>query len=119
MIFPNKYTGMAPNPACTLVNFYVMFQTVVATFLDTVMFGVVFTRFSNPMLRQSNIQFSKHMVLHKRAAQKGYAWSLTCRVANIRSHGLLKPDIRMLVSMKDEDASARRGRPGTYRIAHF
>lgn len=132
--------GMAPNPDCLTTNVYVMFQArggrdgglpcapghpevlpvalqcVVATFLDTVMFGIVFTRFTNPMLRKPSCKFSKHIVMHKRSVGRGFAWCLTARVANIRAHGMLNPTVKLLLNMRDKEVEQHPGlrllRPG-------
>eukprot|EP00882_Tetradesmus_deserticola_P021665 GHRQ01023454.1.p1 GENE.GHRQ01023454.1~~GHRQ01023454.1.p1 ORF type:complete len:168 (+),score=82.61 GHRQ01023454.1:263-766(+) len=62
------------------------------------MLGLVFARFSAPFKRASSIQFSSLCTIGRHSS--GY-WALTFRVANIRKHQLLKPEIKVLVTAID------------------
>ena len=84
---------LSPDPHCPVTNALVTCQVIISLLTDYSMLGIVFTRFSNPTSRTSTIRFSKHMVMN----QYNGLWRLTFRVANIRKHQILRPEIRMLL----------------------
>jgi len=107
---------MAPNPDCFGVNLGVAIQSVVMVLINTSMMGVVFARFSSPMHRPQNVQFSRSLALHVAGGQL----CLSCRVANMKSHGMLQPRIRMFVtSVVIEDLQRERHRLGRAAPSQF
>jgi hypothetical protein len=62
------------------------------------MLGVVFARFSAPFKRAESIRFSSAATVGRHPS--GF-WAITFRVANVRKHQLLKPDMRMIVTAID------------------
>lgn len=87
---------MAPNPDCFVVNFTVAVQTVVMVLLNTFLMGVIFARFSSPMHRTQVIQFSRGLAMHVH----GDRMCLSCRVANLKAHGMMNPHVRMVTRKK-------------------
>lgn len=84
---------LSPDPYCSVTNALVTCQVIISLLTDYSMLGIVFTRFANPSSRTSTIRFSKQMAM---THQNGI-WRLTFRVANIRKHQILRPEIRILL----------------------
>ena len=84
---------LIPNPSCSVTNALVTCQVIISLLTDYSMLGIVFTRFSNPTSRVSTIRFSKQMAM----TNKNGLWHLTFRVANIRKHQILRPEICILL----------------------
>ena len=84
---------LSPDPYCSVTNALVTCQVIISLLTDYSMLGIVFTRFANPTSRTSTIRFSKQMAMTHRNG----IWQLTFRVANIRKHQILRPEIRILL----------------------
>ncbi|MEW5312482.1 MAG: hypothetical protein WDW38_004114 [Sanguina aurantia] len=94
------YSGpMAPNIDCTSINMLVLIQVIFASLLDYCMMGLVFARFSTPVNRSQTIRFSSNAVLFR---QEGGFWCLSFRVANIRKHSLLQPQLFLHLAIPDK-----------------
>ena len=65
-----------------------------AVLLNTSMMGIVFARFSSPMHRSQNIKFSQKMAFHDVHGTR----RLSCRVANLKCHGMLQPRIHLILT---------------------
>jgi hypothetical protein len=92
------FTDVYPNPDCVGPNLIVMLQVICSSLLDMCMLGVVFARFSAPFKRAQSIRFSRVATVARHPS--GY-WAITFRVANVRKHQLLKPDMRLIVTAID------------------
>ncbi|WIA28908.1 hypothetical protein OEZ86_011432 [Tetradesmus obliquus] len=95
---------LAPNPECTLVNVIVMFQVITSSLIDYCCMGLVFARFSAPSKRSSSLRFSRCMVLAPHAPS-GY-WALALRVANMRKHIMIRPEVQILLAKPDNPGQA-------------
>ena len=84
---------LSPDPYCPVTNALVTCQVIISLLTDYSMLGIVFTRFANPSSRASTIRFSKQMTM----THHNSMWRLTFRVANIRKHQILRPEIRILL----------------------
>lgn len=94
------YGGMlTPDPECDWLNLTIMIQAVLSALIEFALLGVVFARFSSPTGRARTLRFSKSVLL----SHKGGKRRLSFRVANIRSHQILRPEVRALLSMKRMD----------------
>ncbi|KAJ9523339.1 hypothetical protein QJQ45_005385 [Haematococcus lacustris] len=104
---------LAPSPDCAGINFLATFQIICAALIDTMLMSLVFSRwlsrleFAAPMPRASTIRFSQHAVLSRQeqdhlgdsgsgGGAKPGPWLLSFRLANIRKHCLLDPEITSL-----------------------
>ncbi|WIA09722.1 hypothetical protein OEZ85_009104 [Tetradesmus obliquus] len=92
------FNQIYPEVTCVGPNLVVMIQVIVANLVNFIMLGLVFARFSAPFKRANSIQFSSLCTITRHSS--GY-WALTFRVANIRKHQLLKPEIKVLVTAID------------------
>ncbi|KAK9809060.1 hypothetical protein WJX72_008704 [[Myrmecia] bisecta] len=90
---------LTPNPDCPLTNIIVTLQVVVSALLDYSMLGLVYARFANPAGRAQTIRFSRSMAMYRKAG----LYHLTFRVANVRKHQVLQPEVRMLLLSFDVD----------------
>ncbi|EFN52826.1 hypothetical protein CHLNCDRAFT_138260 [Chlorella variabilis] len=88
------YGAQAPNPDCYLLQLGIMAQVLVSLFMQGTLLGLVFARISNSAGRSATIRFSK--VLSMWVGEDG-VYRLTFRVANMRRHQVLKPEVRMLL----------------------
>jgi len=94
------YGGMlTPDPDCDWLNCTVMIQAVLSALIEFALLGVVFARFSSPLGRARTLRFSKNVLLNHKEGKR----RLSFRVANIRSHQILRPEVRALLSMKRMD----------------
>ncbi|GAB4823606.1 hypothetical protein N2152v2_010652 [Parachlorella kessleri] len=96
------YGHMAPHPKCTVLNIIIVGQVLTSLFLQAVLLGVVYARFSTPNRRAHTIRFSQVMTLH--TGSDGYA-RLSFRIANLRKHQVLRPELRMLLLRKRQQPS--------------
>ena len=94
---------MSPNPDCFFINLAVTIQAITAVLINTSMMGVVFARFSSPMHRSQTIKFSSSLTMHA----SGGRMCLSCRVANLKAHGILNPQIRMVTCAGGDEAWLR------------
>eukprot|EP00878_Enallax_costatus_P002547 GHUV01002729.1.p1 GENE.GHUV01002729.1~~GHUV01002729.1.p1 ORF type:complete len:420 (+),score=101.14 GHUV01002729.1:498-1757(+) len=92
------FNEIYPTATCTGGNLVVMLQVICSSLINFIMLGLVFARFSAPFKRANSIQFSKQCTINRHSS--GY-WALTFRVANVRKHQLLKPEIKALVTAID------------------
>ncbi|GLC59523.1 hypothetical protein PLESTB_001496500 [Pleodorina starrii] len=95
------YTGlMQPNPDCPSVNMLVILQVITAALIDYCMMGLVFARFASPNKRSFTIRFSSTAVLFQRPEDG--LWCLSFRLANIRKHSLINPQISLMFALPHE-----------------
>uniref|UniRef100_A0A1D2AEI2 ATP-sensitive inward rectifier potassium channel 12 n=1 Tax=Auxenochlorella protothecoides TaxID=3075 RepID=A0A1D2AEI2_AUXPR len=87
------YGHMAPNPDCVSTNLLILAEVLTTCLLQAALLGVVYARFSTPSKRASTLRFSEIMACHDQ--DDGTQW-LCFRVANLRQHQLLHPEVRML-----------------------
>ncbi|GBF92454.1 hypothetical protein Rsub_04558 [Raphidocelis subcapitata] len=92
------FTSNYPNPDCPGPNLVVMVQVICSSLVDMCMLGVVFARFSAPVKRAQSIRFSKVATVGRHSSGN---WAITFRVANVRKHQLLKPEMMMIVTAID------------------
>ncbi|KAF8073224.1 GapC [Scenedesmus sp. PABB004] len=88
------FNQIYPEITCVGPNIVV----IASSLINFIMLGLVFARFSAPFKRANSIQFSSLCTITRHASG---VWALTFRVANIRKHQLLKPEIRVLVTAID------------------
>lgn len=93
------YNEIHPTPDCSTANLTVMLQVITSSLVDFIMLGLVFARFSAPFKRATTIRFTNGMTAHRHVASG--AWCIMFRVANLRKHQILKPEIRMLLTAID------------------
>ncbi|KAG1679940.1 hypothetical protein FOA52_007004 [Chlamydomonas sp. UWO 241] len=97
-----------PNPDCGFFNTVAMLEVILANLLDYCLMGLVFARFSAPLPKAKAIRFTKNMVLFQRDPRdpaSGGHWVLSFRLANIRKHSLLKPEICLLLAMPEANSN--------------
>ncbi|GIL50902.1 hypothetical protein Vafri_6867 [Volvox africanus] len=99
---------LKPNPDCPSVNMLVIMQVITAALIDYCMMGLVFARFASPNKRSFTIRFSSTAVLFQRPEDG--LWCLSFRLANIRKHSLINPQISLLFALP-MDSSMGAGRP--------
>lgn len=104
------YDMIHPNAACSGTNITVMVQVIASSLIDFIMLGLVFARFSAPYRRAATVKFSTVAVLHRH--ESGF-WCLEARVANVRKHQILKPEIKMAVTAMDSTT------PSTYLFEYL
>jgi hypothetical protein len=75
-----------------------MVQVMAAALMQAALLGLVYARFSSPGSRAATIKFSSILTLHK--GGDGYG-RLAFRVANLRRHQVLQPEVHMLLMRKD------------------
>eukprot|EP00879_Flechtneria_rotunda_P004613 GHRR01004869.1.p1 GENE.GHRR01004869.1~~GHRR01004869.1.p1 ORF type:complete len:426 (+),score=96.72 GHRR01004869.1:474-1751(+) len=92
------FNQIYPEVTCAGANLVVMVQVIASSLINFIMLGLVFARFSAPFKRANSIQFSGLCTINRHSS--GH-WALTFRVANIRKHQLLKPEIKVLVTAID------------------
>ncbi|EFJ45008.1 hypothetical protein VOLCADRAFT_118521 [Volvox carteri f. nagariensis] len=103
------YTGLLqPNPDCASVNMLVILQVISAALVDYCMMGLVFARFASPNKRSFTIRFSSTAVLFQRPEDG--LWCLSFRLANIRKHSLINPQISLMFALP-LDSRLVGGRP--------
>lgn len=101
------YGHQAPDPDCIVVNTIIMAQVMAAALMQAALLGLVYARFSSPGSRAATIKFSSILTLHKGA--DGYG-RLAFRVANLRRHQVLQPEVHMLLMRRDHvDRADRAG----------
>lgn len=66
--------------------------------MNCFLLGLVFARFSAPFQRAATIRFTTRCTISQHSS--GY-WAISLRVANMRKHQLLKPEIHMIVTALD------------------
>ena len=98
------YSGdtLYPNPDCDVFNLIVMINIIFANLLDYCLMGVVFARFAAPMPKAKAIRFSSKAVLYQ--TDPSSYWRLSFRVANIRKHSILMPEITVFLAIPDQPA---------------
>lgn len=92
------FNQIYPEVTCAGANLIVMVQVICSNLIDFIMLGLVFARFSAPFKRATSIRFSTMCTINRHSS--GY-WALTFRVANIRKHQLLKPEIKVMMTAVD------------------
>ncbi|KAI8470758.1 MAG: inward rectifier potassium channel-domain-containing protein [Monoraphidium minutum] len=92
------FTNVYPEPDCVGPNLTVMLQVICSSLLDMCMLGIVFARFSAPFKRAQSIRFSAPAVISRHPSG---CWALGLRVANVRKHQLLKPELKMIITAVD------------------
>lgn len=95
------YSGatLYPNPDCDVFNLIVMVNIIFANLLDYCLMGVVFARFAAPMPKAKAIRFSSKAVLYQ--TDPSSYWRLSFRVANIRKHSILQPEISVFLAVPE------------------
>lgn len=96
------YSGdtLYPNPDCDVFNLIVMVNIIFANLLDYCLMGVVFARFAAPMPKAKAIRFSSKAVLYQ--TDPSSYWRLSFRVANIRKHSILQPEITIFLAIPQD-----------------
>ncbi|GAX84455.1 hypothetical protein CEUSTIGMA_g11875.t1 [Chlamydomonas eustigma] len=95
------YSGdQYPNPDCDFFYLITMVEIITATMLDYLLMGVIFARFSAPLPKAKAIRFSTHAVLYQHQDHQNL-WCLSFRIANIRKHCLLSPNISLLLAVPE------------------
>ncbi|GFR39598.1 hypothetical protein Agub_g58 [Astrephomene gubernaculifera] len=99
------YTGdLQPNPDCTSLNMLIVMQVITAALIDYCMMGLVFARFASPNKRSLTIRFSSSAVLFQRPEDG--LWCLSFRLANIRKHSLISPQISLMLALPADSCSS-------------
>lgn len=95
------YSGdiLYPNPDCNLFNLVVMINIISANLVDYCLMGVVFARFAAPMPKAKAIRFSSTAVLYQ--GDPASFWKLSFRIANIRKHSILQPEISLFLAIPE------------------
>ena len=95
------YSGatLYPNPDCDVFNLIVMVNIIFANLLDYCLMGVVFARFAAPMPKAKAIRFSSKAVLYQ--TDPSSYWRLSFRVANVRKHSILQPEISIFLAIPE------------------
>lgn len=75
-----------------------MIQVIFGSLVNFILLGVVFARFSAPFKRASTVRFSKLATISRHPS--GF-WALTLRVANLRKHQILQPQVRLMCTAAD------------------
>ncbi|KAI8477201.1 MAG: inward rectifier potassium channel-domain-containing protein [Monoraphidium minutum] len=92
------YGRLVPSPQCPGANAVVMLQAITSSLVDYCMMGVVFARFSSPSKRALSMRFSETACVYR--GPDGL-WRLAVRVANMRKHLMLKPNVQVLLGAPD------------------
>ncbi|KIZ05029.1 ATP-sensitive inward rectifier potassium channel 1 [Monoraphidium neglectum] len=92
------YGKMAPSQHCPGANSVVMVQAITSSLVDYCMMGVVFARFSSPSKRALSMRFSDSACIHR--GPDGL-WRLSFRLANMRKHLLMQPNVQVLLGVPD------------------
>lgn len=93
------YGHQAPNPDCVTLNSIIMVQVMTAALMQAALLGAVYARFSSPNSRAATIKFSSILTCHR--GRDGLR-RLAFRVANLRRHQLLQPEVRMLLMRREQ-----------------
>ncbi|KXZ55309.1 hypothetical protein GPECTOR_3g443 [Gonium pectorale] len=95
------YTSqLQPSQDCSSVYMIVIVQVITASLIDYCMMGLVFARFASPDKRSFTIRFSSNAVLYQRPEDG--LWCLSFRLANIRKHSLISPQISLMLALPAE-----------------
>lgn len=92
------YGHQSPDPDCTLLNLMIMMQVLTGALMQAALLGLVYTRFSAPSSRATTIKFSKVLACYR--GIDGYR-RLAFRVANLRKHQVLQPQVHMMLLRKE------------------
>eukprot|EP00798_Chlamydomonas_sp_ICE-L_P010180 gene10180-8086_t len=110
-------SGPTADPDCVVINLMIIFNIILAALVDFLLMGLVFARFASPMAYASTIRFSSHAVLHlanesdgeifnagggwssRLRPAPGQVWCLSFRLANIRKHSLLTPELSVMLAL--------------------
>jgi len=92
------YGHQAPDPECIILNLAIMAQVLTAAILQAALLGLVYARFSAPGSRAATIKFSTILACYR--GSDGHR-RLAFRVANLRRHQVLRPEVHMLLLRKE------------------
>lgn len=92
------YGYQAPDPDCYIANLIVMFQVMTGALMQAALLGLVYSRFAAPGSRAHTIKFSNIMTCFK--GPDGF-WRLAFRVANMRHHQVLHPEVQLLMIRRE------------------
>ena len=92
------YGHQAPDPDCVLLNLAIMSQVLTGLIMQAALLGLVYARFSSPGARAATIKFSSILACYR--GSDG-ARRLAFRVANLRRHQVLRPEVHMLLLRRE------------------
>jgi len=92
------YGHQHPDPDCTFLNIAIMAQVLTAAIMQAALLGIVYARFSAPGARAATIKFSSILACYRGSDGRR---RLAFRVANLRRHQVLQPEVRMLLLRKE------------------
>jgi len=93
------YGHQAPDPDCYLLNTFIMFQVMTGALMQAALLGLVYSRFAAPGNRAHTIKFSSIMTCYRDHADG--LWRLAFRVANLRRHQVLQPEVQLLMIRRE------------------
>lgn len=93
------YGHQAPDPDCYLLNTFIMFQVMTGALMQAALLGLVYSRFAAPGNRAHTIKFSSIMTCYR--GHEDGLWRLAFRVANLRRHQVLQPEVQLLMIRRE------------------
>ena len=109
------YGSMAPlteteatGRRCYRLNVIIMFQIIVSLIVDFAVLGIMYEKIANPSRRAHSIGFSQNCTLY--SLGNGVK-CLSYRVANLRHHQLIDPEVRLMALMKTGDKGGGPAEP--------
>lgn len=104
----------SPDPDCFFLNATLTSQVLTGLLMQAALLGLVYSRFAAPGRRALTIKFSSIMTCYRGGDG---LWRLAFRVANLRRHQVLHPEVSLLLIRRERTGGP--GGPLEYRYHHL